>query len=410
MYQLIEELFPLCRSITGEGLRATLRRIQREVPLTLHEVPSGTRVLDWTVPPEWNIRDAWIAQGGERVVDFRESNLHVVGYSVPVRRRLPLSELRPHLFALPERPDWIPYRTAYWQETWGFCLTQRRLDALPDGDYDVGIDATLAPGSLSYGELLVPGRVPDEVLLSCHVCHPSLANDNLSALAVAVELAKRVSEAPPRLSYRFLFLPGTIGAVAWLARNETGLARIRHGLVLSCLGDPGPLTYKQSRRGDAPIDRAAARVLDRVRPFTPWGYAERQFCSPGFDLPVGCLTRTPNGEYPEYHTSADNLDLVTPSALADSLAALERILELVDQDRRFVRTDPRGEPQLGRYGLYQGVAGPQPSPQELALLWVLNLADHRHTLLDMSARSGLPLATLEKATADLLDKNLIRES
>jgi len=417
MYRLIEELYPICRSISGEGLRETLRRIQREVPISLFEVPSGTRAFDWTVPPEWNIRDAYVAHRGERVIDFRASNLHVVGYSGPIRCTMTLDELRPHLHSLPEHPDWVPYRTSYWAEGWGFCLSQRQLEALPDGEFEVCIDATLNPGSLSYGELLVPGRSTDEVLISCHVCHPSLANDNLSGLAVAVELARRLRARTRALSYRFLFVPGTIGALAWLARNEAGLDRIKHGLVLSCLGDRGPLTYKRSRRGNAAIDRAAAHLLrqaglhSRVRDFVPYGYDERQYCSPGFNLPVGCLTRTPNGEFPEYHTSADNLDLVTPAALADSCAALQRILEILEEDRCYVRTEPRGEPQLGRRGLYRGVAGlRQPAMEELALLWVLNLADNRHSLLEVAERAGLSFAQVAEAAKRLSDEGLIREA
>ncbi len=417
MYRLIEELYPVCRSITGEGLRETLRRVQREVPILLHEIPSGTAVFDWTVPPEWNIRDAWIERGGERIVDFRASNLHVMSYSMPVRRRMTLAELRPHLFSLPDRPDWIPYRTTYWSEGWGFCLSQRLLESLPEGDYEVSIDSTLVPGSLTYGEYLVRGASTDEVLISCHACHPSLANDNLSALAVAVELARRAMSERRALSYRFLFLPGTIGSIAWLARNEADLGRIKHGLVLSCLGDRGPVTYKRSRRGDAPVDRAAAHVLghaglgNRMRDFVPYGYDERQYCSPGFDLPVGCLTRTPNGEFPEYHTSADNLDLVAPGPLTDSYETLTRVLEILEQDRRYVRTDPRGEPQLGRRGLYQGVAGARHLPQyELALLWVLNLADNRHSLLDIADRAGLSFAIIAQAAVALREKDLIREA
>lgn len=417
MYRLIEELFPVCRSITGEGLRETLRRVQREVPISLHEIPSGTAVFDWTIPPEWNIRDAWIELDGRRIIDFHDSNLHVVSYSTPVRRSMTLAELRPHLFSLPDSPDWIPYRTSYWAESWGFCLSARQLKSLPEGRYEVCIDSTLAPGSLTYGEYLVPGASADEVLVSCHACHPSLANDNLSAIAVAIELARRAMAEPLPLSYRFLFLPGTIGSIAWLAQNRAGVDRIKHGLVLSCLGDRGPMTYKRSRRGNAPIDRAAAHVLGhaepvgRVRDFVPYGYDERQYCSPGFDLPVGCLTRTPNGEFPEYHTSADNLDLVAPGPLADSYETLTRILEIVEQDRRFVRIDPHCEPQLGRRGLYHGVAGARHLPDsELALLWVLNLADNRHSLLDIAERAGLPFARMVQAAAALREKDLIREA
>lgn len=416
MSRLVEELFPLCRSLTGPGIRETLRRIQGEVAITLHEVPSGTPVLDWTIPLEWNIRDAYIARDGKRVVDFQASNLHVVHYSAPVRRRMTLAELRPHLHTLPDRPDLIPYRTSYWTEGWGFCLTHRQLQAMPEGPYEVCIDATLEPGSLVYGELFLPGASPDEVLISCHVCHPSLANDNLSALAVAVETARRIGRESHRLSYRFLFIPGTIGSIAWLARNEAHLSRVRHGLVLSCLGDAGPLTYKRSRRGDAAIDRAAAELMaerglaDRVRRFVPYGYDERQYCSPGFDLPVGCLTRTPHGEYPEYHTSADDLGLVTPAALLDSLGMVLDIVGRLEAPRRYVRVDPRGEPQLGRRGLYHGVGGIQHLPeQEMALLWVLSLADHGHSLPEIARAAGLPLALIEGATHLLIEKELIRE-
>lgn len=414
MHRLIAELYPGCRSITGDGLRATLRRLEREVPLIIHEVPSGTSVFDWTVPPEWNIRDAYLKRGDHRVIDFRTSNLHVVNYSIPFRGRMTLAELRPHLFSLPEYPDRIPYRTSYWKEGWGFCLSHRQLEMLPEGDYEVCIDSTLAPGSLSYGELLVPGESTDEVLISCHTCHPSLANDNLSGVAVAVELARRARLAPRPLSYRFLFIPGTIGSITWLARNEAEVGRIKHGLVLSCVGDRGPVSYKRSRRGDATIDRAAAHVLresglgSRVRDFVPYGYDERQYCSPGFDLPVGCFTRTPNGEFPEYHTSADNLAFVTPESLAGSYATLVRILEIVEQDRRCFRRDPRGEPQLGRRGLYEGVAGSPHPAFELALLWVLNLADGRHSLLDTADRAGMPFALVKEAAEALREKDLIR--
>src|SRR6185436_2237962 len=288
--------------------RESLSHLQRLLPLDIHEVPTGTRVFDWIVPNEWNIRDAWIANSaGERVVDFRRHNLHVVNYSSPVRQRMSLSELRPHLFSIPEHPDWIPYRTSYYRQTWGFCLTHRQLQSLPDDQYEVCIDSTLASGNLTWGEMLLPGERSDEVLLSCHSCHPSLANDNLAGMAVATYLARRLAERPRKLSYRFLFIPGTIGSITWLAKNRARVGRIKHGLVLSCLGDRGSLTYKRSRRGNALIDRAASHVLRHsgdhtLLDFVPYGYDERQYCSPGFDLAVGCLTRTPNGKYPEYHT------------------------------------------------------------------------------------------------------------
>jgi aminopeptidase-like protein len=417
MYELIAQLYPICRSITGDGVRETLRRLQRVVPLTIHEVPTGTPVFDWTVPLEWNIRDAWVKDArGERVIDFRRSSLHVLNYSTPVRGRFTLAALRPHLHTLPERPDWIPYRTSYYREAWGFCLSQRQLDALPDGEYEVCIDASLAPGSLTYGECHLPGESTDEVLVSCHVCHPSLANDNLSGVAIAAHLAAHLAQRPLRFSYRFLFIPGTIGSLAWLARNESVVSRIRHGLVLACLGDPGRFTYKKSRRGDAPVDRAAAHVLrelgdHEIEAFSPYGYDERQFCSPGFNLPVGRLSRTPHGRFPQYHTSADDLDLVGPAPLAESFLACRAVLDVLEHDRVYVNQSPKGEPQLGKRGLYHAIGGLAHSPvSEMAMLWVLNLADGQHGLLDMAERSGLRFEALRRAAETLRDHGLLKES
>lgn len=414
MHALIQDLYPICRSITGDGIRASLRRLGEIVPIEIREVATGTRVLDWTVPKEWNIRDAWIADNtGRRVVDFRASNLHVISYSVPVRARMSLSDLRPRLHTLPDQPDLIPYRTTYYSEDWGFCLSQRVLDGLPEGEYDVCIDSTLAPGALSFGEALLPGTSTDEVLISVHSCHPSLANDNLSGMAVGAFLARLVSEMPRRQTFRFLFIPGTIGSITWLALHEGYLGRIRHGLVLSCLGDPGQSTYKRSRRGDALVDRAAANVLKTAGPyklldFVPYGYDERQYCSPGFDLPVGCLTRTPNGCFPEYHTSADNPDFVTPAALEDSLAKLLAIVEILEHDGLYVNLSPKGEPQLGRRGLYKNKGGTSPAGFEMAMLWVLNFSDGRHSLLEISERAGLPFATIRNAASTLRDAGLLQ--
>lgn len=417
MHALIADLYPICRSITGDGTRETLRRIGQRIPLTLHEVPSGTPVFDWIVPPEWNIRDAYVKSArGERVIDFRRSNLHVLGYSIPIHATLSLDELRPHLHTLPEQPELVPYRTSYYRETWGFCLSQRQVDALPDGEYEVCIDSTLAPGALSYAECLLPGATDDEVLISCHVCHPSLGNDNLSGIAVTTHLAQWLAERPRRYTYRFLFIPGTIGAITWLARNEAQAERIKHGLVAACLGDVGQMVYKQSRRGNAEIDRAVAYVMAqrgqpfRIEPFTPYGYDERQFCSPGFNLPVGCLSRTPYGQFPEYHTSADNLDFVRPDALADSLAAYQQIVELIERNRRYQNLNPKCEPQLGRRGLYDHIGGQSDAKAyQLALLWVLNFSDGAHTLLDIAERSGISFSTLAAAADALLAADLLRD-
>jgi aminopeptidase-like protein len=416
LHALVRGLYPLCRSITGAGTRETLRRLGALIPLNVYEVPSGTKVFDWTVPREWTIRDAYVKNAaGERVIDFQQSNLHVVNYSVPVRLRTTLNELRGRLHSLPEHPDWIPYRASYYSESWGFCLRHRDLERLPEGEYEVCIDSSLEAGALTYAECYIPGERADEVLISTHVCHPSLANDNLSGVAVAAFLARELRERPRRYSYRFLFIPTTIGSIAWLARNEDTVGRVRHGLVLACLGDAGGSTYKKSRRGDAEIDRAVAHVFresggaHEILDFTPYGYDERQFCSPGFDLPVGCLMRTPNGRFPEYHTSADDLEFVKPAALADSFAKCRRVIDILEGNERYVNQNPKGEPQLGRRGLYWPRAGQHQLPaQEFALLWVLNLSDGNHGVLDIAERSGLGFEVVRKAADALLASGLLR--
>jgi aminopeptidase-like protein len=416
MHAFMRELFPVCRSITGDGVRETLAAVARRIPLEPHEVPSGTKVLDWTVPDEWNISDAYIAKDGHRVVDFCDSNLHVVSYSEPIRTLMPLAELRPHLHALREHPEWIPYRTSYYSRTWGFCLSQRKVDGLEDGDYEVVIDSTLEPGSLTYGECFLPGDRNDEVLLTTHVCHPSLANDNLSGIALLTELGARLQGVPRSLSYRLLFIPGTIGSITWLARNENRVSNVVAGLVLACVGDSAPLTYKRSRRGDALVDRVAAYVLRRddedarVVDFLPWGWDERQFNSPGFDLPVGALSRSREGEYEEYHSSADDLDLVRPEALEAALQAVLGIIEVLDSDRCYVNLTPKGEPQLGRRGLYPQVGGPAAEREQLAMLWVLNQSDGRYSLFDIAERSGIPFASLRASASRLVDAGLLGET
>jgi aminopeptidase-like protein len=416
MHACVSELYPICRSITGDGVRETLRRLRRYVPMTLHEVPTGTPVFDWTVPKEWNIRDAYVKDAdGRRVIDFNRSNLHVVSYSVPVKARMSLAELRPRLFTLPDHPDWVPYRTTYYREDWGFCLSHRELQSLEEGEYEVCIDSSLEPGHLTYGELMLPGETANEVLISSHVCHPSLANDNLAGATIAAFLARHLRGLPLRYSYRFLFIPGTIGSITWLSRNESLVHRIKHGLVLACLGDGGRPTYKKSRRGAAEIDRVVQHVLahrgldHQIADFTPYGYDERQYCSPGFDLPVGCLMRTPHGRYPEYHTSADDLDLVKPSALADSYAIALSVLDVLEGNRIYERQNPKCEPQLGKRNLYHAIGGQAETRlDEMAMLWVLNLADGHRSLLDMAERSGCTFQDLRLASDVLRDHDLLR--
>jgi aminopeptidase-like protein len=417
LFEMVAALYPICRSITGNGLRESLRQLQRHIGLSLHEVPTGTQVFDWVVPKEWNIRDAYIKDShGTRVVDFQQSNLHVVNYSLPVKQKMGLSELRKHLFALPETPDWIPYRTSYYKENWGFCLTQRQLDGLADEEYEVCIDSSLEPGSLTYGEFRIQGETSDEVLISCHSCHPSLCNDNLSGMSVATKLAQRLSAMQLRYSYRFLWIPGTIGAITWLALNESILPQIKHGLVLSCVGDPGRFNYKRSRRGNAEIDRVVEHVLRHteddfvISNFSPYGYDERQYCSPGINLPVGCFMRTPNGKYPQYHTSADDLDLIKPEALAESLHRLLRIVKTLEANRVYLNLNPKCEPQLGRRGLYRNMGGTSGSKLEESLLWILNLSDGIHSLLDIAERSGLDFNELDQAAQALLKCDLLRRA
>jgi len=414
MYGLVTELFPICRSITGDGLRETLAHLARRIDLTRHEVPTGTAVFDWIIPKEWNIRDAWVKDsGGERVIDFRRSNLHVLHYSTPVRRTVGRDELHAHLHSLPEHPRWIPYRSSPYEERWGFCIEHERRAALTDDTYEVCIDARLEAGSLTYGECTIAGAADEEFLCSAHVCHPSLANDNLSGVALAAQLAKLLAPLELRYSYRFLFVPGTIGAVAWLSRNERHTARIRHGLVIACVGDAGKFQYKRSRRG-AEIDRAVEHVLRHsgadydVRDFSPSGYDERQYCSPGFDLPVGSLTRTPNGCFPEYHTSADDLGFVSARALGESLRRYLEVIDVVESNRRYANTNPKCEPQLGRRGVLAAL-GARPSPEraQQAVQWLLSLSDGTRSLLDVAERAALDFATVRDAAQLLCAHGLL---
>jgi len=417
MHNFIADLYPICRSITGEGVRETLRRIQKRIPLEIHEVASGTKVFDWTVPLEWNVSDAFVKnEAGERVIDFKANNLHLMSYSTPLQKKMRFADLKPHLFSLPDHPNWIPYRTSYYQENWGFCLGHKNLEQLADGEYEVVIDSSLQPGSLTYGECYLPGESSDEVLISCHVCHPSLCNDNLSGIAVAVQLAQKMAERPKRYSYRFLFIPGTIGSITWLARNEHNIERVKHGLVLTGLGDAGEITYKRSRQGQADIDRAMVHVLKHagephaIIDFFPFGYDERQFCSPGFNLPVGCLMRTPHGQYPEYHSSADNLDFVKRDSLASSYGRCLEVFELLEHDRTYLNQNPKCEPQLGRRGLYRSIAGQQEKQsKEMAMLWVLNGSDGRQTLLDIADRASLPFENILVAARELEQVGLLKE-
>lgn len=415
IHQLMAELYPLFRSITGEGVRATLRGIKAHVPLEIHEVATGTKVFDWEVPREWNIRDAYILDPkGKKVVDVRDSNLHVLNYSIPVNQKISLEELKKHLHFLPEHPDWIPYRTSYFKEDWGFCLTYNQYMSLEEGTYEVVIDSTLEPGHLTYGEIFLPGKTDEEVLISTHVCHPSLCNDNLSGIGVSTFLIKELMKRKLRYSYRFLFIPATIGSITWLSVNKHRTHKIKHGLVATLLGDTGPFHYKKSRREDAEIDRIVEYVLKKRGPenkileFFPYGYDERQYCSPGFNLPVGRLTRAVYAEFPEYHTSADNLDFVKPSCLEESLNVYAEIIGILEANKVYVNLNPYCEPQLGRRGLYSLTGGSiQGKDFQLALLWVLSLSDGHHTLLEIAMKAKLDFATVQLAAERLSESGLL---
>jgi aminopeptidase-like protein len=417
IHSLAAEIFPICRSITGDGVRETLGILSNHIPIQMHEVASGTPVFDWVVPREWNIRDAYVkTSDGTKIIDFAQSNLHVLNYSVPVRGHVGLDELNAHLYSLPDQPDAIPYRTSYYAEDWGFCVTHRQREAFKDDTYEVVIDSELKDGSLTWGEYLHEGETAEEVLLSAHICHPSLANDNCSGLALLTYLAKQLKTIRTRHSYRFLYAPGTIGAITWLATRNDEVQRIKHGLVLSCVGDSGNPSYKRSRRGNAVIDRAVAHVLaGRAQPgtvhdFSPYGYDERQFCSPGLNLPVGLFQRSRFGKFPEYHTSADNLEFIGPESLADSYKTILNVIEIIENDRKFVNLNPICEPQLGRRGLYGSIGGNKNAPdRHMAMLWVLNLSDGSNSLLSIAERAQLPFIRVLEAARLLVGAQLLAE-
>ena len=417
MLDFITRLFPICRSITGDGVRKTLDEINRIVPLKISEIPSGTKVFDWTVPNEWNIKGGFLdSPTGDRIVDFDDCNLHVLNYSSPVDVQIELASLQEHLYSLPCQPDLIPYRTSYYTENWGFCLSDNARKKLSSGTYRAVIDSTLSPGSLTLGEFVVPGESSEEILIYSHVCHPSLANDNLSGIAVTAWWARHLLDGGRhRYTYRFIWGPGAIGSITWLAMNKARLGRIKHGLVAVLLGRPGEFHYKTTRDGDEVIDKVAHMVLTETasgvqqRQFAPYGYDERQFGSPGVNLPVGRISRTPNGEYPEYHTSGDNLELITEAALQESLEACIRIGQVLDQNRTFENQAPECEPQLGKRGLYRNTGGDNPREREHAILWLLNMSDGSKSLLDVANRSGLPFDILRSAADELVESGLLEE-
>ena len=434
MHELMVELFPICRSITGNGLRKTLTILKNHIPLEIFEVPTKTKVFGWEIPREWNINDAYIKNSkGEKIVDFKKSNLHVLNYSIPINKKISLDELKLHLHSLPEYSDVIPYRTSYYNENWGFCITHNQLLQLEEDEYEVFIDTTLEDGSLTYGEYFIKGESEDEVLLSCYVCHPSMCNDNLSGVVLLTFLAKYLKDISLKYSYRFLFIPETIGAITWLCRNEHNTRKIKHGLVATCVGGPGLFSYKKSRQGNTEIDDTVIDILKRsggdckIMDYKPDGSDERQFCSPGFNLPVGSLRKTITLAFPENHTSADNPHFVQPKYLADSFSKyLKVVLKLEENfgkfysknneelpeidnknDQVFLNLNPKCEPKLDKTVLYRKIGGAVHN-DALTILWVLNYSDGKHSLRDISLRSGIDFKQI-KQTAELLqDKKLLK--
>jgi aminopeptidase-like protein len=416
MYDLARRLFPLNRSITGNGVRETLTRIAEIIKINIHEVPTGTKVLDWNVPKEWNVLEAWIKDPkGNIIVDFKNCNLHLLNYSTPIHRKLSLNELSNHVYTLPEYPDWIPYRTSYYNENWGFCMAHRQWLNLKDGEYEVFINSSLSNGHLTYGEFEIKGSKEEEILITTHICHPSLANDNVSGIVVATYLAKILSAQKLNHSFRFLFIPGTIGSITWLSRNLDKVNLIKHGLVLSLLGDNGKFHYKKSRRGDAVIDDAMSYLLStkeiqhEILEYYPYGYDERQFCSPGFNLPVGRLSRSNHGEFPEYHNSGDDMNFINSSNLWESLNVILDLIRILDDNAKYRNLSPYGEPQLGKRGLFKEIGGEQNTKEvHMAYLWLLSSSDGKNSLLDVAQQSSIPFAIIKKC-ADRLERASLLE-
>ena len=437
MYELMERLYPITRSITGKGVRKTLKIFQDSIDLQIHEVTTGTKVFDWTVPEEWNIDDAYIMnKNGEKIVDFKKSNIHILQYSEKIEKKIGLEELKKHIFTLPEQPDTIPYRTSFYNKNWGFCMKHKEFLKLDDDEYAVNISSEHKDGSLTYGEFLIKGESTDEILISTYVCHPSLCNDNLSGPVLSLFLAKYFSKQKLHYSIRFLFIPETIGAITWLAKNEDNVKNIKHGLVATCLGDSGNLTYKKTRDGDNIIDKIVEEVLIesgkpyKIMDFWPSGSDERQYCSPGFNLPVGSLMRTPYDMFDEYHTSEDNLSFMNKESLRDSflkyIAVIKKLEDyfLVDIPKRkipenknsannnpvFKNLIPKCEPQLGKRRIYDEIGGIKKQDsleQKKAIQWILNLSDGKNSLRDIQARSGLNYDILLDMSELLLKKQLL---
>ena len=418
MENYFDRLWPICRSITGNGLRESLKILSEIIPLELHEVPSGTKVFDWEVPKEWNISDAYITTpDGKKICDFKQNNLHIVNYSIPVEGEFTFEELEKHLFSIPEMPDAIPYLTTYYKETWGFCLSHKEREQLPmSGKYKVKIDSTLSAGSLTYGEYVLKGESEEEILFSTYVCHPSMANNELSGPLVAAFLYQKLAALPSRrFTYRFVFAPETIGVIAFLSKSGMQLKKNLHaGYVLTCVGDAGDFTYKRSKNNDHAVNRVAEHYLKATgKAYTTLDFAiggsdERQYCSPGFNLPVGSLMRTMYQRFKEYHTSLDNKSFISFGGMEETVNAYFDIARLHELNKKYVNTVPYCEPQLGKRGLYPAVGGQKSRTEELSMrLHLLSWADGEHDLISIAERFGKPALNFEETIRVLMENKLL---
>lgn len=415
IYGLLEELFPICRSITGDGLRETLKILKRELPdLELFEVPTGTKAFDWEVPREWNIRDAYVIDPqGDKIIDFQDSNLHVVSYSIPVDNTVSLEELQEHLYSLPEQPEAIPYITSYYKERWGFCITHNQRETLQDGDYQVMIDSDLKPGSLTYGELILPGESTSEIFLSTYICHPSMANNELSGPTVVAQIAKWLQSVERRHTFRIVFIPETIGSIVYLSRNlEEMQERVVAGFNITCAGDDLNYSYLGSRYGDTLSDQVVQHVLGHMHPgYAQYSYLrrqsdERQYCSPGVDLPVVSIMRTKYAEYPEYHTSLDNLDFVSPAGLEGAYEVVKTCIECLEANET-LRVTVKCEPQLGKRGLYPTLSTKESASIVRNMMNLLAYADGSNTLLEIAERIEAPMWDLLPIAGSLKREGLL---
>jgi aminopeptidase-like protein len=416
IYNLCKRLWPITRSITGDGVRETLGIIQKVIPdLTIHEVPTGTRCFDWEIPREWNIQDAYIVDpNGKKIVDFQDSNLHVVSYSTPVNQIISLSELQQHLYSIPEQPNAIPYVTSYYQERWGFCLTENQRKTLKEGDYQVYIDSELSDGSLTYGELIIPGKSEKEVFLSTYVCHPSMANNELSGPTVTTYLAKWIQSQPREYTYRIIFIPETIGSICYLSQNfETMKKNIVAGYNISCVGDDNSYSYLPSRDEDTISDKIALHILKHTHPdFTKYTYLdrgsdERQYCSPGVDLPISSVMRTKYGAYKEYHTSLDNLDYISPEGLFGAYEVLTKCIDCIENNKTYKATT-LCEPQMGRRNLRSTLGvGTNMAADVMLMSNILAYADGSHDVLSMAEKFNVPMFEMLDNIDILIQEGLI---